>query len=171
MDTAQPTQNSDAVSVQSQTPVQPEPPAQTTPAPIQSGPVQPQAPAPTQGAPSIHREQEVVPVVAGHSEVAHITETAPKIELGKEVAELGVEAVHERPDLTLEDKKLGVGHAGETIPAFPAGQDPAQPPPMTLAKAQLLAKSGSWKESVRYYYTLVVKKLKREEAKEKKHGH
>lgn len=74
--------------------------------PIQT--VQPVAPVG-----SVNKEAGPVLAVSPVSEIAKPTDTEPQI--NQELKDLGVEAKSDKPDLTIEHKKLGLDHVGSNI--------------------------------------------------------
>ncbi|OGH17999.1 MAG: hypothetical protein A3F31_02605 [Candidatus Levybacteria bacterium RIFCSPHIGHO2_12_FULL_38_12] len=114
--------------------------------------VAPQVPVETLGV--VRREQEEV-VRSSNQEVV----------VPPELKEHGVEATPERPDLTLADPRL-VQYAAEStpVPAFP--QAGTSSVPGTIDQAQATIARTSWRDSLRYWTALVLKKLKRQKEKD-----
>lgn len=125
--------------------------------PAQDPQQQPSVQTPVSAAGTMHKEAGL-PLPT--TELIRPTEVEPIIP--PEVAEYGVEAVkdHEKPELSLEDKKGGLEPAKEAVPV------PTQPSglitlPMTQAQAmQTLKKTKSVSESVAWLAVLVIKHLR-----------
>ncbi len=126
--------------------------------PVQSS-VQPQSQAPTPPAGQVGSVQKEAAPVKAQTEFIKPTEQAPQID--QELKEAGVESVPDiqKPNLTLEDKKAGLGLAKEHT------EVPTQPQSSILQASgedakKILKTHKSFRDSVRWLALTVLRQLK-----------
>lgn len=112
--------------------------------------------------PGVVREQEVVAapqeVKAPISEVVHPATT--EVRVSPDVAREGVTPTPVTPKL--EDQNLAQA-AGETAPVIPSFPTQGTQATVTIQEVKRRSQSGSWKDSFRYYWSLIFKTRKKEE--------
>lgn len=137
---------------------QAQPVQQSTP-PVGAQEVPTSSPSGPQQGPTIQKEHELS-VSTPQTPEKLIEPSEPVLEIHPEIQEVGVEAKHELPQLTLEDKNLGIAHSPESLPApdnsieesFPmSGQKATE----TLKLHKKVQNAAVWLAAI------VVKKLKR----------
>lgn len=128
-------------------------------APPQTQPIQPTQSQQTQVG-SLQKER--LPVSAPVQEVMQPTEQAPRI--SPELAEAGVEAVSQTPQLTKDHAQLGITHAKESVPmpSVPSNAANIQYP-MTQQQALSVPKKVS--NSIAWLATLIIRQFKMKNTK------
>lgn len=149
-------------------PNQPQPVSPVVPSQNVQQPVQVVSPVVDQPSPRIPSVQPQVPPIIPTESVGHIQKEAESVAapeqfltpseqepvLHPELQEIGVEVVKDVPELTLEDKKAGLGLAKESTPAItqPTG---AVQLPLTEEEEKKMLQSTTVKDSPHWLATLI----------------
>ncbi len=118
---------------------------------------------PTPHVSSAAQTKEHEPLGANAREYLQPSEQEPT--LPKEVAEVGVEVVPEKPSINIEHHKVGVHHAKESTPVITEPSGMVQLPMDPKQAIQVHQKNKNVNDSVVWLAELIVKHLKRVHAK------
>ena len=96
--------------------------------------------------------KEVGPISPQVSDILQPTESHPEID--KELAEFGVEARKDSPNLIAEHKEIGIDHAGPHVPV-PTSPSVKVTLPMSEEEVSNMLKSGNSDESGKWLASLI----------------